>query len=523
MPVTTTVSTATNKQSRKLCVVFVHGWSVINTDTYGALPERLRAHAQAAGLSLQMQDIFLGRYISFHDEVRLSDIAQAFEAAIQDQMSAALADGSRFICITHSTGGPVVRDWWHRYYQDQPGAGICPMSHLIMLAPANYGSALAQLGKQRIGRLKAWMGGVEPGQGVLDWLELGSAEAWDLNADWIMAGDRHISETGVFPFVLTGQSIDRALYDNLNTYTGEAGSDGVVRTAAAHLQGSYLGLVQEAASADTACPGSYLANTLEVGKYQQASQTALLVLAGKSHSGEKMGIMRSVTASPDDTPSLATLDALLACIKLSSSAEYQALCEQFAVATAAVQKQEVLEVEKNFLIADTHFFHDKYSMLIFRVRDDEGHPISDFDLILTAGPDADPNHLPKGFFVDRQRNLRNPEIITYYFNHDVMKGCEEVRDAKGKLVRPALAGAGMLGFKIIARPDTGFVHYLPCEIKASPEMLESALQSNSSTLVDIRLRRIINKSVFETGPVLGDGKSVDFAELKPGPEILGMQ
>ena len=48
------------------------------------------------------------------------------------------------------------------------------MSHLIMLAPANYGSALAQLGKQRLSRIKSWFEGVEPGQGVLDWLELGS-------------------------------------------------------------------------------------------------------------------------------------------------------------------------------------------------------------------------------------------------------------------------------------------------------------------------------------------------------------
>jgi hypothetical protein len=91
------------------------------------------------------------------------------------------------------------------------------------------------------------------------------------------------------------------------------------------------------------------------------------------------------------------------------------------------------------------------------------------------------------------------------------------------LVRPALAGAGMLGFKIIARPDQGFVHYLPCEIKASPEMLESALHRNSTTLVDIRLRRIINKSVFETGPVLKAGKSVDFSDVKPGSGIVGIK
>ncbi|MFZ6751271.1 esterase/lipase family protein [Undibacterium sp. Ren11W] len=521
MPAPTTINTtAIKEQSRNLCVVFVHGWSVTNTDTYGALPERLRLEAASAGLVLQVEDIFLGRYISFHDEVQLSDITHAFDCAIHDQLSAVLADGTRFICITHSTGGPVVRDWWHRYYQQRARAGICPMSHLIMLAPANYGSALAQLGKQRIGRLKAWMGGVEPGQGVLDWLELGSNASWDLNTDWIMSDGSQIAPDGCFPFVLTGQSIDRAFYDNLNTYTGEIGSDGVVRTAAAHLQGAYLGLVQEPPKPDPAQPGMYLAATLEVGKYQQAPQSALLVLAGKSHSGEKMGIMRSVQAASSDTQSAATVAAILACLQVQTSAQYANLCAEFAIATEQVQARKVLETEKHFLIADTHFFHDKHAMLIFRVRDDQGHAISDFDLLLTAGPEADPNHLPQGFFVDRQRNQRNPEVITYYFNRDVMKGCDAIVDDEGNILRAALPGAGMLGFKIIARPDTGFVHYLPCEIKATKEMLESALRRNSTTLIDIRLRRIVHKEVFRSGPLLAGGQSVDFANVQPGPEIV---
>lgn len=53
-------------------------------------------------------------------------------------------------------------------------------------------------------------------------------------------------------------------------------------------------------------------------------------------------------------------------------------------------------------------------MVIFRVQDDEGFPITDFDLILTAGPDNNPNHLPKGFFADRQLNSINKETITFF-------------------------------------------------------------------------------------------------------------
>ncbi len=506
--------------AEKLVVVFVHGWSVTNTDTYGGLPERLRQEALAQGLTLQLTDIFLGRYISFHDEVRVSDISRAFQCAVNEQLRDVLNDGQRFICITHSTGGPVVRDWWDRYYQKSTEAKLCPMSHLIMLAPANYGSALAQLGKARIGRLKAWFAGVEPGQGVLDWLALGSAESWNLNADWITSDGTQIDANGVFPFVLTGQTIDRALYDNLNAYTGELGSDGVVRVAAANLAGTYIGLVQELPTADPANPGEFQAAKLEVGKYQRAPESALRILAGKSHSGEKIGVMRSVAESVSDTASDETLQTILSCIKVNSKQDYLKVCQQFTLETEAVQKAELLETEKHFLIDDTNFIHDKYSMLIFRVRDDAGHAITDYDLILTAGAEADPNHLPKGFFVDRQRNQNNPETISYFFDHDVMKGCEAVKDAKGKVLRPALPGADMLGFKIIARPDSGFVYYLPCEIEASQEMLASALHRNSTTLIDIRLRRVVKKEVFRNGPATALTDRLDFSKAVPGKEIV---
>src|SRR5689334_2832814 len=98
-----------------LNLVFVHGWSVTNLNTYGQLPLRLRAQLAAQGDTATIHEIWLGRYISFHDEVQLSDIARAFQAAIDDQLAALIANGERFACITHSTGGPVVRDWAARY------------------------------------------------------------------------------------------------------------------------------------------------------------------------------------------------------------------------------------------------------------------------------------------------------------------------------------------------------------------------------------------------------------------------
>ncbi len=505
----------------KTVIVFVHGWSVTNTDTYGGLPVRLRAEAASLGLDVLIEEIFLGRYISFHDEVRVSDISRAFRTALADELTDVLQDGTRFVCITHSTGGPVIRDWWHRYYETEPQAGTCPMSHLVMLAPANYGSALAQLGKGRLSRLKSWFGGVEPGQGVLDWLELGSKEAWDLNSRWIAVDGSRIGPQGIFPFVLTGQSIDRAFYDNLNTYTGETGSDGVVRVAAANLCGTYIKLLQEVPTPMPGKKGEYAAIMLNVEEIKQGPKTALRVISGKAHSGKKMGIMFSVNETHDDIHSQETVDAILACIQVQTDEQYAALCDQFRNETEQVQKNEVLEVEQRLFRSDVHFIHDKYSMVIFRVRDDEGHPVADFDLVLTAGPKADPNHLPQGFFVDRQRNSINPETITYFFNRDVMKGAPAVVDKNGAVIREALPGAGMLGFKLVARPDSGFVHYLPCEIKASAEMLEKSLHANSTTLVDIVLRRVVRKNVFLVDKMTSGTKAVNFEKTKPGDEIVG--
>jgi hypothetical protein len=62
--------------------------------------------------------------------------------------------------------------------------------------------ALAQLGKGRIARMKFFTQGVEPGKGVLDWLELGSDQSWDLNREWLTYD---CVGGGLYPFVLTGQ------------------------------------------------------------------------------------------------------------------------------------------------------------------------------------------------------------------------------------------------------------------------------------------------------------------------------
>jgi hypothetical protein len=493
-----------------LLIVFVHGYSVTNLDTYGELPLRMRNEAIARGYDVKIENLFLGRYISFNDEVRLHDVSRAMQAAVQTQ----IPSGTRFICITHSTGGPVVRNWWHLFYQNQPNT-VCPMSHLIMLAPANHGSALAQLGKTRLSRVKSWFDGAEPGQKILDWLELGSEQAWQLNRDWITNGGNHISEKEIFPFVLTGQDIDRKLYDHINSYTGELGSDGVIRVASANLNSRYILLKQQA---PVVIKSKLRAASLEIITFEEAPETALRVLTKKSHSGDDMGIMRSVKKEIANDPHSETITNIFECISVKNKEEYKTLCQNFSNETKTVQENTRVEIEQKLLKRNV-YIHDRYCMVIFKIKDHEGYPINNFDLLLT-GPNNDPDMLPKGFFADRQSNKVDANTLTYYFNYDVMVGSPAVMH-EGEELRKAIPGITTLGLIIQPRPTEGFIRYLPCQIKASKDMFEKALKPNATTLIEIELQRIASDEIFKfEQPDENKATHKSYKKIKPGDGIL---
>lgn len=498
--------------AKKQLVVFVHGWSVTNLDTYGGLPARLVAEGKAAGFEITVKDVFLGKYVSFRDEVKLPDIAYAFQKAFERDLAGLVKKFGRFAAITHSTGGPVMRDWADRFHR---GKGAeCPMSHLIMLAPANFGSALAQLGKSRLSRLKTWFQGVEPGMGVLEWLEMGSRDAWELNSRWARGESIAQGPAGVFQFVLTGQSIDRKLYDNLNTYTGELGSDGVVRVTGANLNTAFVRLVQKQPGPD-ATPKERFALEFEA-PVARSPRTALLVVPGKSHSGSEMGILRSVKANPasrgadKDRP---TVDGIFDALRVQTAAQYSATCDEFDKRTKATQEAEKVEIEDGILM-DREFVHDRRSMVVWRVRDESGATLSDYDLVFTTGPDANPNLFPEGFATDRQRNQRDPGTITYYFNYDVIEGAPEVKH-DGERLRRASAGLKDFGVQLVARPQTGFVHYLPAEHLPSKALVDALFRPNETTMVEIVLRRNVHEGVFRLVP--GTDSSGRFDKDPAGP------
>ncbi len=157
-----------------------------------------------------------------------------------------------------------------------------------MLAPANHGSPLAALGKQRVGRIKAWFDDVEPGQLILDWLSLGSQQQIDLSSAYL---DYQPADNCFYPFVLTGQTIDKKFYDFVNNYLTEPGSDGVVRVSGANMNFTMVKFVESEAT-DTVVHGTeeLNVNLLKlVDSAKRPEPVPLCVIPNASHSGKDKG------------------------------------------------------------------------------------------------------------------------------------------------------------------------------------------------------------------------------------------
>src|SRR3569833_920620 len=205
-------------------VVLVHGRSASSASMHD-----IRDYLVGQGYAVT--DVWLSDYLSLDDDVRVADVARRMKD-VMDGLAGKL--GAPYDMIVHSTGGLVARAWLTRYYPD----GLnCPVKHLVMVAPANFGSHLAAEGKSFIGRvIKSWNNWFQTGTLMLENLELGSEFQWKLAQKDLVSPDGGASPFGpgkVLPFIIIGS---RGHTDGLEQIADQLGSDGVVRPCAASLK-----------------------------------------------------------------------------------------------------------------------------------------------------------------------------------------------------------------------------------------------------------------------------------------------
>ena len=209
-------------------IVILHGWSDVSA-SFESLARLLRARLGGPQITI----IHLADYISMEDEVRFDDIVSAMEVAWN--RNGLPTEAGSVDAIVHSTGGLVIRDWLQRSF----GPDDAPVKHLVMLAPANFGSPLAHKGRSLAGRIwkgfiakKTEGGAFQTGTRILKGLELASPYTWNLaERDRFGEEGRMYGLGNVLCTVLVGQDAGAAA----NAIANEDGWDGTVRVSTANM------------------------------------------------------------------------------------------------------------------------------------------------------------------------------------------------------------------------------------------------------------------------------------------------
>ena len=286
--------------------------------------------------------------------------------------------------------------------------------------------------------------------------------------------------------MLTGQGIDTKFYDFLNSYLVEPGSDGVVRVCGANLNYRYLALAQT----DAVLRKKPLKTRLVANPNRPVKATRpvpLGIFSRYSHSGDKMGIMRSPNMAPSNPHPV--VDEILKCLAVKSPQQYARRFDELAVLSAG--EQLLVPAGKKDKIS-------RYTMLVFNLHDQYDNPFdaNEYEMVLLAGSNYRPESMPKGFLVDKQLNSANNNLV-YYMDYDKLRA---IRD-------------GCFGIRILARPTSGFARYVEGEFQSQGLALDKVFGPNETTYVDVTMQRIIDKNVFRLRR--SDRGHEDFKKTQP--------
>lgn len=215
-------------------LVCIHGWNE-DSSVFSALIKSLATEQYDRTHILGMAD-----FVSLDDTVTFDDLIAAMEHAWHAY--GLPKSGKRVDVVTHSTGALVFRAWLNRYYAGREN----PISHLLMLAPPNFGSHLAHQGRAFIGRVLKGFGHHRPfevGANLLKGLELASSFTWDLAIEDCFSNNAPFNSENILTTILIGATG----YEGLAAAANEPGTDGTVPIACANLNPAMISIKQNIA------------------------------------------------------------------------------------------------------------------------------------------------------------------------------------------------------------------------------------------------------------------------------------
>ncbi|WP_339747874.1 hypothetical protein [uncultured Maricaulis sp.] len=489
-------------------VLLIHGWSAPDK-SMAEVGHFLTAHGY------QIADLFLGGYPSMSDDVRVEDSARRMQAVITEMQS----DGrlpARFHLIVHSTGALVARRWLADIYPEGGG----PVDNLLMLAPANFGSPLATLGRSLLTRvIKGWNRGFQTGTEFLHALELGSHLQQDIALIDRLSPDGEtkspFSASGTRPFVIVG-----ACQIPGTQILGEEAWDGTVRIASANIDPQ--GLTVDFTD------GSLTEPKLTPWTRRGPDNTPFAVLPDRHHlTVLRPDPDRSESKDPATAGRLSQL--ILDALAVNTPAGYERVATQWTAVCDETRRlaqdgEEADALRERILgraSADKSRFNEFYQIVVDAV-DDSGLPVTDYQVWLTAPKISGKNSVSSGKAITRieidahnnlikgaHRNRRNSERRVLHLDRRALLQNEGfLKKTLSRAYEPVLAAAitaASPGEKIAyfskdAREGGGLIR-LRARSPSEAEDGDRFLRRYATHFIRVIIPRVLDDDVFTVRPL----------------------
>lgn len=435
-------------------IVVLHGWSD-NYESFRNLAEFLHDRLQRPVIDIDLVD-----WVSLDDELTYGDLRYAFEQAWKAS-KLPTAPGS-VDAVVHSTGALVIRDWMTAYYQRD----TVPIEHLLMLAPANYGSPLAHKGREFYGRiLKGWKTGFQTGTKLLKGLELASPYTWDLAFRDVLVKTPWYGADGIMATVLVGNTG----YGGVRAAANEDGGDGTVLTSTANLNSALVTM-------DCTRPRpSYALYGL-----QKRQRAAFAVLEGDNHA--------TITMCDDQSPIDPDARRLIAAALEVERKDWMKWYDELAARTAKQVAAAVTRRDSTF-----HTFQNT----VIRVKDDWGNPVpSYFVEFCEHDEDADTNPLAAFFHKSILQKVHpyedDPSYRSLYVDTSLLYNrIDKYRESLDvKLVaQPEFRNDG--------KPSAGYPAATTPAVPISYTRMPGVFEPHRTLFVDARIRREIHPGIVD--------------------------